>query len=203
MVPPMQLYQIDKCPFAHRARIVLEEKKLPYEVKYYEPKARPAELDAVSADAKSPTLFDGDTRVWESNIVIEYLEERYPEAALMPKDPAQRARARLFMREVDNKLAPTMGPVVQELVYKPEGARDDTKVAEGVARFLEVLASWEPRLQGKPYLLGDAFTLADIALYTPIVSVQRLVGARGEIPAALKGVRAWRERVAARPSTAY
>jgi glutathione S-transferase len=205
MLSSMKLYQIAGCPFAHRARIVLEEKKLPCEVVYYKPGERPAALDAVSPDAKSPTLFDdnGNTPVWDSLVVIEYLEERYPGVALMPPDAGARARARLAMRQVDATLLPAMGPVVQELVHKAAGTADDAKVKEGVARYRAALVPWDARLQGHPFVLGDTFTLADIALFTPIAAMVRLVGQAGDIPEALGALRTWRDRVGARPSTAY
>jgi glutathione S-transferase len=201
----MKLYQVAGCPFAHRARIVLEEKKLPYEVAYFEPHSRPAELAAISPDAKSPTLLedDGQTRVWESLVVIEYLDERYPDVTLMPRGAADRARARLLMREVDAKLLPTMGPVVAEVVYKKVGPRDEGKVQAGIAQFRDGLVPWQARLEHQPFLLGDTFTLADITLFTPIFSMVRLLGAGGEIPEALTSLRAWRDRIAARPSVAY
>jgi RNA polymerase-associated protein len=199
----MKLYQVAGCPFAHRARIVLEEKKLPYEVAYFEPRSRPAELTAISPDAKSPTLLDDDgkTRVWDSLVVVEYLDERYPDVALMPRDAAARARARLCMREIDAKLLPTMGPVVEEVVYKEAGPRDEGKVQAAIAQFHRALVPWQARLEHSTFLLGDTFTLADIALFTPIVSLVRLVGQGGEIPSTLGILRAWRDRIALRPST--
>jgi glutathione S-transferase len=201
----MKVYQVAGCPFAHRARIVLEEKKLGYDVTYFEPRARPAELAAISPDAKSPTLLDDDgkTRVWESLVVIEYLDERYPNVPLMPKDAAGRARARLLMREVDAKLLPTMGGIVEEVVHKTEGSRDESRVQAGISQFRDSLVPWQARLEHRPFLLGDALTLADIALFTPIFAMARLVGASGNIPEALTLLRAWRDRIAARPSTAY
>jgi glutathione S-transferase len=201
----MKLYQVTGCPFAHRARIVLEEKKLRYEVSYFDRQNRPAELVAISPDARSPTLLDDDgkTRVWDSLIVIEYLEERYPEVPLMPKDAAARALVRLLMRDVDAKVFPAMGPVVGEMVHKPEGSRDENKVQTGLAQFREALVPWQARLEGRPFLMGDLLTLADIALFTPLFGMVRLVGESGEIPATLSALRAWRDRMTARPSTAY
>jgi glutathione S-transferase len=201
----MKLYQVTGCPFAHRARIVLEEKKLRYDVSYFDRQNRPAELVAISPDARSPTLLDDDgkTRVWDSLVVIEYLEERYSDVPLMPKDAASRARMRLFMREVDAKVFPAMGPVVGEVVHKPAGARDESKVQAGLAQFREALAPWQAYLEGRPFLMGNEFTLADIALFTPLFGMVRLVGEAGEIPEAFTALRTWRDRVAARPSTAY
>jgi glutathione S-transferase len=201
----MKLYQVAGCPFAHRARIVLEEKKLPYEVTYYEARNRPAELAAISPDAKSPTLLDDgeNTRVWESLVVVEYLDERYPDVALMPKDAPGRARVRLLMREVDAKLLPNMGPIVEEVVYKTAGPPDEAKVEAAIAQFRNALAPWQARLERQAFLFGDTLTLADITLFTPIASMVRLVGERGDIPESLPVLRAWRDRIAARPSTAY
>jgi glutathione S-transferase len=200
----MKLYQVKGCPFAHRARIVLEEKKLPCEIVYYSPRQRPAELDSVSPDARSPTLFDDDgARVWDSLIVIEYLEERHPEVRLMPEAARDRARARLLMREVEAKVFSTMGPIEQEMVHKAAGERDEARVREAVLKYRDALGPWEARVTGQPYLLGDAFTLADVAFFTPLAGMVRLLADEGEIPEKLGALRAWRDRVASRPSTAY
>jgi glutathione S-transferase len=140
--------------------------------------------------------------VWDSLVVIEYLDERYPDVPLMPRDAAGRARARLSMREVDAKLAPAMGPVVEEVVYKTSGPPDHGKVQAGITQFHNALAPWQARLEHRPFLLGDMFTLADVTLFTPIFSMVQLVGASGDIPEALPILREWRARIAARPSTA-
>jgi len=201
----MKLYQVTGCPFAHRARIVLEEKKLRYDVSYFDRQNRPAELVAISPDARSPTLLDDDgkTRVWDSLVVIEYLEERYPDVPLMPKDAATRAIVRLLMRDVDAKVSPALGPVVGEVVFKPEGSRDESKVQAGLAQFREALVPWQARLEGRPFLMGDVLTLADIALFTPIFGMVRLAGQIGDIPETFTALRTWRDRIAARASTAY
>jgi glutathione S-transferase len=206
MLAWMKLFQVATCPFAHRARIVLEEKKLPYEVSYYDRQARPAALAAVSPDARSPTLFDDDGRtvVWDSLIVPEYLDERYPETPLMPEDAAGRARARLMMREVDVRFGPGMAPIMEQVVHRREGQpRDESKVQAGVALFQDALADWQSRLGDRPFLLGDQFTLADIVLFTPVVALVRVLGPSGDVPGNLTSLRAWRDRIAARPSTAY
>jgi glutathione S-transferase len=94
--------------------------------------------------------------------------------------------------------------VAEEFVYKPPAERDDAKVQEGLRRLHAALVPWNARLEGNAFLLGDQFTLADIALFTPaIYSMSKLLGEQGEIPASLPSLRAWRDRVAARPSTAY
>ena len=70
----MKLFLLRGCPFAHRATIVLQEKKLDFEPVFFARGKRPAELEVASPYAKSPTLFDGDATVWDAQIVIEYLQ---------------------------------------------------------------------------------------------------------------------------------
>lgn len=195
----MKLYQVEKCAFAHRVRISLEEKKLKYEVVYFASQKRPPELEAVGPGARSPTLFDDDgTVVWDSTIVCEYLDERYPETPLMPRDPAGRAHARILVKQIEAKVA----PFVHE-IERAEFAAGDPKVAETLGRVRSALESFEARLRGQPFLLGGAFSLADVALFAPIVGMARHLGERGDVLAELPALVAFRDRVAARPSTAY
>jgi glutathione S-transferase len=193
----VQLYLLYGCPFGHRASIVLQEKQLDFQPVFFDPKNRPPELDAVGPHAKSPTLFDGDVRVFDSQIVIEYLEDRYPERPLMPKDAAQRAQVRMMAALVPMELGPSVGPVVAEIVYKPQ--RDEAKVAAGTRAFLDAMEPWDRRLEGRTYLVGNQLSLADVTLYTLFPSMNRLVGV--EIPAERKHLRAWYDRMTARPTT--
>jgi glutathione S-transferase len=201
----MKLFQAPGCPYAHRARIVLEEKSLPHEVVYFQPYQRPPELLAVGPDARSPTLFDdtAGTCVWDSLVVIEYLEEQYPDVPLMPTAAIGRAAARLLMRDVETKLLSALGVCAMELVHKPSGTADPAIVRDGIARYRAALVPWEARVEGRTFLAGERITLADIVLFTPIASAIRLLQVEGDIPDSLPGLRAWRDRIAARPSTAY
>lgn len=200
----MKLYQIEKCPFAHRVRISLEEKKLKYDVAYFASGLRPSELEALGPDAHSPTLFDGDgTAVWDSIVVCEYLEDRYPETPLLPRDPAARARARLLVKEVETKVAPLDSPLEKELSRMDGRAPDEQKLAEMLARVRSALAPFEVRLREQPFLLGDVFSLPDVALFTLVVSMSRALGERAGVLDDRPALAAFRDRVAARPSTAY
>jgi glutathione S-transferase len=200
-----KIYQTRGCPFAHRARIVLEEKKLAYEVEYFQPFERPAVLTAVSPDAKSPTLFDEEAGsvVWNSLVVIEYLNERYPGIELMSNDALGRAHVRLAMRDVEDKLMPAGYRIADEFVHKTASERNEANVKAGVSDVRAALVPWDTRLESKTYLVGERFSLADITLFTPLYSLVRLVGSEADIPEALTNLRSWRDRIAARPSTVY
>jgi glutathione S-transferase len=193
----IKLFQMAGCPFAWRTRIVLGEKGLAFETVYFEPGRRPPQLESLGPDAKSPTLVDDEVALWESLVINEYLEDRYPEPRLLPAEPGARARTRLAMSEVDKKLVPRYRDVMRETVFKPADQRDPRAIDEAQDRWRAALADADRRLAGRPYLTGEQLTLADVMLYTPIATLK----SRGiEVPAALAHLRAWLERMSARPA---
>jgi glutathione S-transferase len=194
----MKLYLLYRCPMAHRASIVLQEKKLAFEPIFFKMGQRPPELEAVGPYAKSPTLFDGDTRVFDSQIVVEYLEDRYPTPSLMPPDAGLRAQVRMLFSRVSQELLPVFGPIIPEL-HKPLEQRDRAKIETAKTRFFEALVEWDRLLEGREFFVGDALSLADVLLYTPLHAAQR--DFEKEIPAALVHLKAWHDRMAARPTT--
>src|SRR2546423_14427692 len=130
----MRLYLVYRCPFGHRASIALRDKQLPFEPILFERGKRPPELEAVGPYAKSPTLFDGDARVWDAQVVLEYLEDRYPERPLLPRDPALRAEVRMTAVRVGSELGSKLGTVAAETLYKPR--KDEAKGAGAARDFL-------------------------------------------------------------------
>lgn len=194
----MKLYQIAGCPFAWRTRILLGEKQLPFDTVFFTPDARPPELDAISADAKSPTLVDGDVKLWESLVINEYLEDRYPERSLLGTDPAARAQVRAAVVNVDKQLMPRYMALMGETFFKPPGQHDQAAIEKVRAKWREGLATYDSKLAGRRFLVGDSLSLGDVMLFTPIPTVRRLTGE--ELPAGLDHLRAWMERMEARPA---
>lgn len=194
----MRLYLLQGCPFAHRASFALQEKGLAFEPIFFPIGARPPELAAVGPHAKSPTLFDGETKVWAAEIVLEYLEDRHPAPALLPKAAGGRAEARMLVARVARELEPLLGAVATEWFFKPPAAQDPTKIAAANAAFVQALPAWNDLLADRPFLVDGTLTLADIVLFTP------LHGARPagvEIPAELAHLTAWFARMSARPAS--
>jgi len=99
----LKLYDAGACPFCARVRIVLEEKGLAYETVEIDLRNRPSWVYDLNASGKVPVLDDGFV-LPESAVIMEYLEERYPEPALLPADAAARARARLAVFRFDELL---------------------------------------------------------------------------------------------------
>jgi len=194
----MKLYLLYRCPMAHRASIVLREKHLDFEPVFFKLGQRPPELEALGPYAKSPTLFDGDTRVYDSQIVIEYLQDRYPTPSLLPTDAGARAEVRMLAARVTPELLAPFGAIVPEL-HKPQPQRDQAKLKQAKVSFLDALGAWDRCLSGREFLVGNTLSLADVILYTPLHAARRDLDA--EIPAELLHLKAWHDRMVAHPST--
>jgi glutathione S-transferase len=195
----MKLYILQGCPFGHRAAIALGEKQLAFETVLFERGKRPPELEALSPYAKSPTLFDAETKVYDSSVVLEYLEDRYPEPRLTPETAAGRALVRMFIARFNEELSPKFGRMIAEVLFNPQ--RDEQKIAEAKSAFLDALPAFDRHLEGRTFAVSDALTLADITLYTIFPAAR--TAASVEVPSELKNLRAWLERMDARPTTKF
>lgn len=201
----MKLYSGPLSLFARKVEIALGEKGLPFEREMvpfsqgegYSPK-HPAVL-AANPKGQVPVLVDGDLTLFDSTVILEYLDEAYPQPPLMPAEPAARARCRLLELTADEIL---LRPL-QRLMYRTEPESPDPQRrrqldAEGDVAEAELRALFravEDRLQG-PYLCG-AFSTADIGMFMSLLFARRLRGpGLEEVPA----LAAWFERVAARPA---
>ena len=97
----MTLFSDPTCPYCHRVRMVIAEKRINIEIVDVDAKALPDELMDFNPYGTVPTLVDRDLRLYESVILMEYLDERFPHPPLLPIDPVGRANARLFMYRID------------------------------------------------------------------------------------------------------
>jgi glutathione S-transferase len=198
----MKLYSGPLSLFSSKVRIALDEKRLPYEridVAFsrshgYEPKL--PEVLALNPKAQVPILIDGALAIYDSTIILEYLEDRYPEPRLYPKDPAERARCRQAEAASDEILFPHVWALISEIFYKPEAARDAEKIRAARASIAAIQRELDAKLADREYLCGD-FTVADIAYF-----VTNLIGTSlGASPdSSLVHLNGWIGRMAARPS---
>lgn len=148
----------------------------------------------LNPNGKVPTLVDGETVVWESNTILRYLATKLGKSDLYPVDAAARTQVERWM---DWLLASLNYHYVQVFKdsKKPEAERAPTFAADAkeLAAALEIL---EKASAGKPFIAGNSFTLADIAL-GPIV--HRCLDFPIQLPA-LTGLRAWRDKLKEKPS---
>jgi len=157
------LYNAARCPYAARARIVLAEKGLEVETVEIDLSDRPAWLYEKNPAGRVPVIEeDGGDALPESAVIMEFLEERYPEPALLPADPADRAAVRLIVFRDKDLTDPYYA-----LRRGEEGAR------EGLAA---VLARFDSMLAERPYLGGMEYSLADIALVPWFLRARDMLG---------------------------
>ena len=192
----IKLYDFATSPNCQRVKVVLEEKGLAYETVPVDLRKREQmapEYLAMNPYGKVPVLVDGDTVLYESCIINEYLEDRYPDPRLLPADPSARARIRILIDYGINHTNDSHQAIRAEMM-KPEGERDADALAG--ARFIEELQPLERELQGRDYLAGD-FSLLDAAHVPRIMRHVQW----GILPdPSLPLLQAWYERMTARPS---
>jgi glutathione S-transferase len=181
----LTLYDAERCPYVGRVRIVLAEKSIPYESVWIDLDDKPASLYALNPAGRVPVIEEDDLCLPESAVIMEYLEERYPEPALLPADAAERSLARLRIWRHDDFSGPYYAARRGE-----EGARE---------RLDRALGELDAVLGAQPFLTGREFGLADIAYVPWIFRGQASFGLDVEPFHALAE---WLERLLERPSVA-
>jgi len=157
------LYNAPRCPYVARVRIVLAEKGIEYEVVDVDLDDRPAWLYEKNPTGRVPVVEEDDGRpLPESAVIMEFLEERYPEPPLLPPDPADRAAVRLLIFRDGDLTAPYYA-----LRRGDEGAAEKLDAALG--RFDGLLGE-------QPYLGGAEYGLADIALVPWFLRARDMLG---------------------------
>ena len=200
----MKLYSGPLSLFTAKVRVALAEKGLAYELisvpfsraRGYPPKL--PEMLAINPKGQVPVLVDGEVAIYDSTLILEYLEDRYPEPPLFPRDVAVRARCRQLEAAADEILFPHVWPLIAEVFYKPDAERDAARVAEALAAIAAHYAELDRILAGRAYLCGE-LTVADIGYFLTMTFATSL----GAAPdAALTNLAAWAGRVASRPTMA-
>lgn len=191
------LYSAVLCPFSHRSRLVLAEKGLAAKIVDIDLRNKPPGFEAISPYGQVPVLAHGSFRVWESAIINEYLEEAFPAVALLPRDPTQRAAARIWIHFADNRLFAASAQLLH--------ANDPQAWVAPRAQLAEDLRFIEREVFGRsgsgPYWLGADYGLVDATFYPWFEQVAALVEFRGlRLPDDLRRLDRWRRAVADRAS---
>jgi len=178
------LYDAARCPYCARARIVLAEKGLGYEAVEIDLSDRPAWLYAKNPSGTVPVLEeDGGFVLPESLVIMEYLDERFPEPPLWPADPAERALGRLWLDRFDVRLGADY-----YALRRGEQSQLDKQ-----------LRNLDAALEAQPFLSGREYGLADIGYVPWILRARSNLGVDLEPYLALS---AWLERLSERPAIA-
>lgn len=194
----IKLYDFKSSPNCQRVKIVLAEKNLPYDIVPIDLRAqeqKTPEYLKLNPYGKVPVLTDDATVLYESLIINEYLDEKYPNPSLMPKDAAKKAKARILidygMAHFDNAYQ----KLRMELT-KDSKEQNQQAIASAKDELKKLLRRFEEELGDQPYLTGD-FSLVDADL---LPRFTRLEGF-GVLPdASLPRLAKYLERVKSRPS---
>jgi glutathione S-transferase len=193
-------------PFGWRVWLALELKKIPYNLKVLSFQAgdtKKPEFVAINPRHQVPTIVDDGFALWESAVILEYLDERFPDAPkLFPGDVRERARIRRLVREVEQyAYAQGIDRIVDELFWKDDAPPDAKVMEESKAKLLEELETMAGELKGD-YLAGAKMSAADITLYTVVAYVKRVTVRKPEteltklLPAKIQE---WAKRIEALP----
>ena len=151
----MNLYSGTTCPFSQRCRIVLYEKGMDFQILDVDLMNKPEDLAVMNPYNRTPVLVERDLILYESNIINEYIDERFPHPQLMPADPVMRARARLFLFRFEQELFNH----VMTLEYGTPKAGEKARLY-----IRENLIQIAPIFTKQKYMLGEEFSMLDVAI---------------------------------------
>lgn len=153
----MVLYSGITCPFSHRCRFVLYEKGMDFEIKDVDIFNKPEDLALMNPYNQVPVLVERDLILYESNIINEYIDERFPHPQLMPGDPVMRGHGRLVLHRLERELFSH----VRVMESLDASTKEQNKAREAIAQGLTMLA---PSFNKGKYIIGDNFSMIDVAL---------------------------------------
>ena len=197
----MKLYTFFRSSASYRVRIALNLKGISCEQAPIHLRRGGGEqlmpaYKAINPQALVPALEDDGRILTQSLAIIEYLEEKYPNPPLQPKDPYLRARGRILIDYFLNYLHEPYWALRGEMIKKNEAERDQKRIAETREEVTVRLQYLEAALGDKPYFLGD-YSLTDIAMLPRFPRLEQY----GVLPsAALPKLTAWFARMKERPS---
>lgn len=184
----MTLFSDATCPQSHRVRMVLAEKGITVEIVNIDPDNLPEDLIDLNPYQSVPTLVDRELVLYDTQVVTEYLDERFPHPPLMPVDPVSRARSRLALFRIEKDWY----SLIRDLESK-----NDKLVTKARKTLRDSLASSAEVFSAKPYFLSDEFSLVDAAI-APVL--WRLKYYNIDLPVQARAVNEYAERMFARDS---
>jgi len=153
--------------YSHRVRIVLAEKGVAVDIIDSDPNNPPEELADINPYNSLPTLVDRELVLFEPNIMMEYLDERFPHPPLLPVYPVARAESRLFIHRIEKDWGKLIDTILTSL--------DDSAVDEARKTLRESLVAIAPIFAEKPFFMSDEFTLVDCCM-APLLWRLKLLG---------------------------
>lgn len=152
----MTLFSSPTCFYSHRTRLVLAEKNIRIEVVNVDGADLPEDLLDLNPYHSVPTLIDRDLVLYDSRVIVEYLDERFPHPPLMPVDPVTRARFRLALFRIEKDWY-SLAEQLEAAADNKQAARTRKILAESISASAEVFSA-------KKFFLSDEFSLVDCSI---------------------------------------
>ncbi len=153
----MTLYSDPQDHYSHRVRMVLAEKGVTVDIIDIDPGSKPEDLAELNPYNAVPTLLDRDLVLYESTVIMEYLDERFPHPPLLPVYPVTRAQSRLLIHRIERDWCAKV-----DLLLIGKGR--ETALAKARSELREGIVSIAPVFNEKPYFMNEEFTLVDCCL---------------------------------------
>lgn len=194
------LYEHPLSPYAQKVKIALAEKGVEFECRLPDfMSGSDAAFAGANPRLEVPALVDGDVKVFDSTIILEYIEDRWPKPPLLPSAPAARARVRMIEDQCDTYFEAINWAAMEIRVFRrATGELADRLLARGAQQAAGINAWLERQLDGASWFNGASFGWGDLAVAPHVHSAATLWGS----PAPGSALGAWLERVRARPSVA-
>ncbi|MEF9995367.1 MAG: glutathione S-transferase N-terminal domain-containing protein [Burkholderiaceae bacterium] len=186
----MVLYSGTTCPFSQRCRFVLFEKGMDFEIRDVDLFNKPEDIGVMNPYGQVPILVERDLILYESNIINEYIDERFPHPQLMPADPVMRARTRLFLFNFEREL-------FSQVQVLETSAANPKAMSAARATIRDRLTQLAPIMLKNKYMLGEEFSMLDVAL-APLL--WRLDHYGIELPKSAAPLQKYAERIFSRPA---
>jgi stringent starvation protein A len=155
----MVLYSGTTCPFSQRCRLVLFEKGMDFEVRDVDLFNKPEDISTMNPYGQVPILVERELILYESNIINEYIDERFPHPQLMPADPLMRSRARLMLFNFEKELFVHVNVLENDKAKHSDKAHDRAR-----SEIRDRLTTLAPLFLRNKYMLGDEFSMLDVAV---------------------------------------
>lgn len=150
----MTLYSDPQSIYSHRVRMVMAEKHLVHALEEIDPDNLPEDVLELNPYNTTPLLADRDLALYDSRIIMEYLDERFPHPPLLPIDPVSRAKFRLYMHRVERDWYTLVDAIL-------EGGRGAVKARKELVESLTISA---PIFEANPFFMSEEFSLVDASL---------------------------------------
>ena len=164
----MTLFSDARDQYSHRVRMVLAEKGVAVDIVDVDPNKKPEDLSDINPYNSLPTLLDRDLVLYEANVIMEYLDERFPHPPLLPVYPVQRALSRLWISRVEKEWSTKL-----DLLMIGKGR--ETVLTKARKELRESIIAIAPIFGEKPYFMNDEFSLVDCCV-APILWRLKEVG---------------------------